>query len=213
MHVKGMEIPAYDPRGCIGHGLSYAVANRGACHLSTSLFTLESYFNMASPNAKRWKGYMVKFFENTYAAMNSLHICHFTAFAIFLEPPLVKFTPTFMLKLLTQNLAPVAFAVMDISLWPKLWSSVTGKKLGMLGFKKIGDRIIVLERYMNTREGISRKDDTLPMRFLKEGRACDTKKKTVPIDKMIGRYYATRGYDKNGIPKNSTLKRLGIEKK
>ena len=81
IHVKGMEMAAYDPRGCIGHGLSYATANRGACHLSTSLFILEAYLGMASPNAKRWKHFMVKFMENTYAAMNSLHICHFTAFA------------------------------------------------------------------------------------------------------------------------------------
>ena len=35
IQVKGMEMAAYDPRGCVGHGLSYAVANRGACHLST----------------------------------------------------------------------------------------------------------------------------------------------------------------------------------
>ncbi len=213
MHVKGLELAAYDPRGCIGHGLSYAVANRGACHLSTSLFTLESYFGMASPNAKRGKATMVKFFENVYAAMNSLHICHFTAFAVFLEPPLVKLTPVPMLKLMVQNLTPVALAVMDISLWPELWSGVTGKRLGMLGFKKIGERIHVLERYMNTREGISKKDDTLPVRLLSEPRKCDHTGKVVPLEWMLKRYYKVRKFDKNGIPTDRLLKRLGIEKK
>ncbi len=213
IHVKGLEMAAYDPRGAFGQGLSYAVANRGACHLSTSLFTLEAYFDMASPKAKRGKATMVKFFENVYAALNSLHICHFTAFAVFLEPPLVKLSPTPVLKLLTQNITPVALAVMDISLWPELWSSVTGKRLGMLGFKKVGERVHVLERYMNTREGVSKKDDTLPGRMLSEPRKCDHKERTVPLDKMIGRYYRVRGYDKNGVPKDRLLRRLGIEKK
>ncbi len=215
IHVKGMEMAAYDPRGAVGHGLSYAVANRGACHLSTSLFTLEAFFNMASPNAKRNKHTMVKFFENVYAAMNSLHICHFTAFAVFLEPPLIKFTPVPGLKLLTQNLTPLALALMDVSLWPELWHSVVGKTyiplVSMRKFLKTGERIHVLERYMNTREGISKKDDTLPGRLLNEGRKCDPKERTVPIDRMIMKYYRARGYDKNGIPTKRTMKRLGIE--
>ena len=213
IHVKGLEMAAYDPRGCFGQGLSYAVANRGACHLSTSLFTLEVYFNMASPKAKRGKATMVKFFENVYSALNSLQICHFTAFAVFLEPPLIKYTPTPLLKLAVQNLTPVALALMDLRLWPALWSSVTGIKLGMQGFKKAGERIHVLERYMNTREGISAKDDTLPARLLEEGRDCDNMNLTVPLDKMLHKYYKIRGYDTNGIPTDSLLEELGIEKK
>ncbi len=215
IHVKGMEMAAYDPRGCIGHGLSYAVANRGACHLSTSLFTLEAYFAMASPNAKRGKHTMVKFFENVYAAMNSMHICHFTAFPVFLEPPLIKLSPTPMLWALTQNLTPLALALMDVSLWPELWHAVLGKTyipyLSMLKFIKAGERIHMLERYMNTREGISKKDDTLPRRLLTEGRKCDQKEQTVPLEKMLGKYYRARGYDSNGIPKKRTLKHLNIE--
>ena len=213
IHVKGMEMAAYDPRGAVGQGLSYAVANRGACHLSTVIFTLEAYFDMASPRAKRWKGYMVKWFENVFSALNSLHICQFTAYAVFLEPPLVKFTPVPMLKLLTQNIAPVALAVMDISLLPKLWSSVTGINMGMLKFKKTGERVHVLERYMNTLEGISKKDDTLPGRLLNEGRNCDPKGLPVPLEPMLKAYYKSRGFDKNGIPKKSLLRRLKIKAK
>ncbi len=33
MHVKGLELSAYDPRGAVGQGLNYAVCNRGGCHL------------------------------------------------------------------------------------------------------------------------------------------------------------------------------------
>lgn len=215
IQVKGMEMAAYDPRGCIGHGLSYATANRGACHLSSTLFFMESYANMASPNAKRGKHTMVKFMENTFSALNSLHICQFTAYPVFLEPPLIKLSPTPMLWALTQNLTPLALNLMDVSLWPELWHAVVGKTyipyLSMLNFYKAGERIHVLERYMNTREGISKKDDTLPLRMLTEGRKCDPKEQTVPLEDMLVKYYRARGYDKNGIPKKRTLKRLGIE--
>ena len=215
IHVKGMEMAAYDPRGCIGHGLSYATANRGACHLSSSLMVLEAYLGMASPNAKRWKHFMVKFMEDTYAAMNSLHICHFTAFAVFLQPPLIKLSPGPLIKILNQNIAPLALNLMDTSLWPELWHAILGKTyipyLGMLKFRKTGERIHMLERYMNTREGISKKDDTLPLRMLTEGRKCDVKERVVPLEPMLKKYYKIRGYDSNGIPKKRTLKRLGIE--
>jgi putrescine aminotransferase len=32
-HSKGLEMPAYDPRGSYGMGLAYATSERGACHL------------------------------------------------------------------------------------------------------------------------------------------------------------------------------------
>ncbi len=215
MHVKGLELAAYDPRGAVGQGLSYATANRGACHLSGYVLALEAYFGMASPHATRWKHYMVKYFEDAFAAMNSLHICQFTAFAVQLEPPLIKLTADFVIKLLNQNLSPLALNLMDLSLWPELWHSILGKRyipyLSMLKFRKAGERVHVLERYMNTREGISKKDDTLPRRLLYEGRKCDAKERTVPLEPMLEKYYKLRGFDANGIPTKKTLKRLGIE--
>lgn len=215
IHVKGLELPAYEPRGSIGHALSYAVANRGACHLSAYTIALEVLLGVADPYAKRWKHYMVKFMEDLFAAMNSLHICQFTSWAIMLEPPLIKMTPMLLMKQLIQNAAPVAMNLMDLSLLPELWHSVLGKRyipyISMLKFLKAGERVHVLERYMNTREGISKKDDTLPFRFLTEGRKCDAQERTVPLEKMLKKYYRSRGYDSNGIPRKRTLKRLGIE--
>ncbi len=34
IHAKGMELAAYEPRHAVGHGLGYATANRGGCHLN-----------------------------------------------------------------------------------------------------------------------------------------------------------------------------------
>jgi len=213
MEVKGMEMAGYDPRGSWGQGLSYAVANRGACHLSTSLFTLEVFLGMSGPRSVKGKAGMVKFFENIFSTVNSLQICQFTSYAVFLEPPLVKYTPRPMLKFMLENLTGLALSLMDIRLWPGLWSSATGKKLTVRGFKDAGERIHVLERYMNTREGISRKDDTLPERLLRESRDCDPGGGGVPLEVMLDSYYRARGYDGSGVPADSTLKRLGIEKR
>ena len=70
--------------------------------------------------------------------------------------------------------------------------------------------IHTLERLMNTREGVSRKDDTLPARFLREGRDCDPQKRTVPLEDMLNEYYRLRGFDNQGIPETQTLMRLGL---
>jgi len=212
INVKGLEVAAYDPRGSYGHGLSLAVANRGACHLSASLFVLEAYFGLASPYSTKGKGEMVRFFENVYAAVNSLHICQFTAYAAFFEPPLLKYTPATLLKFFTDNFPLIALNVMDISIYPELWSSITGIPLSSIKFKKAGERIHVLERYMNTIEGISKKDDVLPDRFTKEGRLSDKENHVVPLDKMLDNYYKKRGYDSAGIPTKKLLKKLKIFK-
>ncbi len=213
VQVKGMELPAYDPRGSWGQGLAYAVANRGGCHLSAYIIGLESLAGLLKPLKTKAKPEFVKFLENLTCCINSLHTCQFTMFAYTLEPPLSKYTPKPLLGLIMQNLPKLAVNLIDISIYKKLWSAVTGISMSNCEFIKAGERIHVLERYMNTREGISRKDDTLPERFLKEGRDCDSKMHTVPIEKMLDGYYKIRGFDRNGVPKKKTLKRLGIELK
>jgi aldehyde:ferredoxin oxidoreductase len=103
-----------------------------------------------------------------------------------------------------------AISLVDFSIYTGLWNAVTGIPFSGRDFIKAGERIHVLERYMNCREGIRRKDDTLPARLLTEGRASDPEKRTIPLDKMLPRYYRLQGYDSNGVPIPETLKRLGI---
>jgi aldehyde:ferredoxin oxidoreductase len=211
MHVKGLEMAGYDPRGSFGHGLAYAVANRGGCHLSAFLVAQEVFFGLLRPHAVRAKADYVKFLESLNNCVNSLQTCLFTQFPYLLEPPLSKYTPTFALALLMQELPQIAIALIDHTLYRDFWSAVTGIKMSRWEYLEAGDRITVLERYMNTREGISRLDDTLPDRLLKEGRKSDPEARTVPIEKLRSKYYKKRGYDENGIPTANTLTRLGIQ--
>jgi aldehyde:ferredoxin oxidoreductase len=210
MQVKGLELAGYDPRGAFGHGLAYAVANRGGCHLSAFLVGQEVFLHLLRPYAVRAKADYVKFFESLNNCVNSLQTCLFTLFAYLLEPPLIKYTPTPALALLMQEIPQVAIPLIDYSLYKDFWCAVTGIQLSRREYLRAGDRITVLERLMNTREGIWRLHDTLPDRLLRESRRSDPKNRTVPLEKLRSEYYVKRGYDHNGIPTDKTLRKLGI---
>ncbi len=210
IHVKGMEMAAYDPRGSFGQGLAYAVANRGGCHLSSYLVAHEVYFGYLKPDSFKGKAKWVKFLEDLGCCINSLQTCQFTMFAFLMEPPLSKYTPDFILGALMQYFPDLAIGLVDISLYKDFWKSVTGIDISTKEYIKAGERIHVLERYMNTCEGIDQKSDILPDRLLKQGRKFDKTNKIVPLKKMRKEYYKLRGYDKNGIPLGKTLKRLNI---
>ncbi len=210
IHVKGLEVAGYDPRGSFGQGLNYAVANRGGCHLSAFLVALEVYFNLLNPFTHRAKAEYVRFFESLTATINSLQVCQFTMFAYVLESPISKYTPDVSLKMTMQNLPKLAIPLIDFGLYRDLWSSVTGIDISKKEFLKAGDRIHVLERYLNCREGIDSTQDTLPKRFLEEPLKSTDKQKSIPLKKMLKQYYKLRGYDENGKPREDTLKKLNI---
>jgi aldehyde:ferredoxin oxidoreductase len=211
INVKGLELAAYDPRGSWGQGLAYAVANRGGCHLSAYLIGLEIYFKLLNPYKAGAKAEFTKLFESASCGINSLQTCEFTAYAYTIESPLAKYTPDPILSVVMQYLPRVATKLVDFSIYADLFEAVSGIAMSTAEFLEAGDRIHVLERHMNCREGISRKDDTLPDRFLKEGREEDLHKRTVPLEKMLDKYYRLRGYDADGIPTVDTLEKLGIQ--
>jgi len=127
-----------------------------------------------------------------------------------LEPFIPKYTPKFILSFAMNFMHRVAISLMDWSIYSDFFYSITGIKINKWDFLKIGERIHLLERYMNTKMGISKKDDTLPERFLTEDNGNYKKKATVQLEKMLKKYYKIRGYDKNGIPKQSILKKMKI---
>jgi aldehyde:ferredoxin oxidoreductase len=92
--------------------------------------------------------------------------------------------------------------------------AVTGWSVDGTDLLRIGERILNLERLFNVREGIRRKDDTLPERYLKtpmpEG---PSKGSVVDLEPMLDRYYMLRGWDSvSGIPNDEKLIELGIQK-
>lgn len=91
--------------------------------------------------------------------------------------------------------------------------AATGIQHDNESFLKAGERIWNLERLFNLRAGFTRKDDTLPLRMLKEPVKTGPSKGQVvaEFDRMLDEYYEVRGWDKDGVPTEEKLKELGIE--
>lgn len=208
--VKGMEMAAYDPRGAWGQGLTFAVNNRGGCHLGSFLVGPEAIFGFLSPYTTRGKAAWAVFFEDLFSGINSLQTCQFLAFSVILEPPIARFTPRPILKAAMGFLPRTTTLVMDWSILSGLFSSVTEIPMSMREFKQAGARIHIFERYLNTLLGVRAADDTLPGRFLHESSTDHERESVVDLEPMVREYYALRGYDEEGIPTAETLERSGI---
>lgn len=209
-HVKGLEIAAYDPRGAWGHALGYAVANRGGCHLSSYMVGMEVVFPYLDPYSVKAKADWAVFFENLFASVNSLHTCAFLTFPYLLEPAVPKYLPEAALKLAMRFIPNISQQLMNWSMFSGFFSDISGVLLSQKQFLRAGERIHILERYINNLEGIRSGDDTLPRRFLQEDKSVYPRKAAVPLQRLLADYYKKRGYDANGVPRKKVLQRLGI---
>lgn len=195
LHVKGLEIIQADPRGLKGYGLGYAVASRGGDHLRSEPFVeLEDdpekgvkMFGVPEATLRlryKGKGRLVRYFENWCAIIDSLEVC----------------------KNLAGNMELLPFGRAA-----EITEAVTGFHFTEEGIFEIGERIVNLERAYLIREGIRRRDDYLPTRFLKEPLPNGNSKGAVfEMKPMLDEYYSERGWDKRGIPKQATLEKLGL---
>ncbi len=188
MHVKGLELPGYDPRGMKGQGLTYALSDRGGCHvrsntIRTELLGIPQAFDQY---AYEGKPTMVRELQMDYATYDCLIACIFGALAI--------------------TLRDYADAVAAITGWP-----FTQEELRL-----IAERAWNLTRLFNVREGFTRNDDTLPERLFSEASSRGPSKSQIMdkaiFEKMLDEYYEMVGWDKRtGKPEKEKLKELGIE--
>jgi len=95
----------------------------------------------------------------------------------------------------------------------KTVNAITGKNCTLEELRKIGFRVVTLERMFNVREGLSRKDDYLPKRLTEQplpdgpNRGC-----VVPMDELLDEGYRAMGWDKDtGVPLRETIEELGLE--
>jgi aldehyde:ferredoxin oxidoreductase len=98
---------------------------------------------------------------------------------------------------------------------PKVLKAVTGIDRSEEDLQEIGERIYTLTRLFNLREGFTRKDDTLPWRFLHEPIPDGPYKgsRIIPehFTTMLDHYYEAKGWDRmTGAPAAATLERLGL---
>jgi aldehyde:ferredoxin oxidoreductase len=195
VHVKGLEFPMHDPRSQKAMGLSFATSPRGAVHKPCTAYI--EVFNRGirdlGIDPKKFdrfsiqgKAELTKIMGDLYSVYNSLVLC------MFAYPPGNDFLE--------------AHHVSD------LFSAATGFHIDAKELLKAGERIWNLQRLFNVREGISRKDDTLPARMLKESQTKGSAKgQIVELEPMLDEYYKLRGWDNMGIPTKRKLEKLGIK--
>lgn len=190
LHVKGQELPAHDPRCYNAGAVSYATANRGACHLAGFSHVFERILSMSEIGIEKpvprlevkGKGELAAKTQDVMGLYDSLKVCKFTMFGG------LKLTP--------------------ILSW---YTMVTGIPMDMAEFLKTAERIFNLKRLYNVRCGISRKDDTLPARFLTLKHEGENLTPSLPpLGEMLAEYYQYRGWSEEGFPRPEKLKELGL---
>ena len=89
--------------------------------------------------------------------------------------------------------------------------AVSGRDMSTEDMALVAERIINLERMYNVRMGFSRKDDSLPERFLSEPlEKGESAGQTVDLEKLLDEYYEAMGWDGDGIPIRQTLEKLEL---
>ncbi len=199
-HVKGLTIECDDVRGHRAQTLGLATASRGACHLRNR-YTLEE-FSLPEDVTQKLTGRPIPQDPSVYDGKE--WACYWTECLCALADALG--VCKFMTKWLSTGLLGFEEFIESIE-------AVTGIKLSHTEMLEIGARISTTERLFLVREGITRKDDTVPRKFLRpwtHGPRAGTKIETKPFEELLDRYYDLHGWDQNGIPTSDTLGRLKI---
>jgi aldehyde:ferredoxin oxidoreductase len=169
MNVKGLELPAYDPRGSYGMALAYGTSNRGACHLRAYPISQEILRKPVATDRFSFDGKarLIKVCEDSNAVVDSLSVCKF------------------------------AFLGASVEEYAQMLAGATGMEYTGQGLLKTGERIIGREREYNARNGFTHQDDLLPERFYAEEGSSGEGIEVRPIDREryleeLERYYRIR---------------------
>ncbi len=198
LHSKGLELFQADVRTIKAYALGNAVSSRGADHLRAEPWF--EFSNDAAEGVRRFgiaetafrlehkgKGLVVRHFEEMAAVADATGVCKNTY----------------------NNME-----VLDWDETAELLQAATGWAFTGEDVRRIGERIVNVERLFNAREGIGRKDDTLPARFLREPLPPGNPSAgaVVELEPMLDEYYRARGWDlTTGLPTREKLRELGLD--
>jgi len=186
MHVKGLELPGYEPRSLKTMALGLAVSPRGACHNRSGAYEADFSGVVDRFRADSKRGSLVAASEDFAATLDSLIVCKF------------------LRKCFSDYYQEAAEIVSKVTGW-----DYTGAEL-----KRAGERIHTLKKLFNVREGWQPEDDWLPERLLSEalptGVAAGVGLSSDELRQMIRSYYQARGWDDYGYIPESRLAELNL---
>jgi aldehyde:ferredoxin oxidoreductase len=186
MAVKGMEIPAYDPRVTWTQAMSYMTAARGGCHLqggySAPIAFCAGYGEF--PGIKSEGAALIaRNFAYQNTAYDVLGVCAFGGFSVTLDE------------------------------YANMLNDVTGLEMKASDLEVVSRRVLTLERLFNLLCGFTAGDDWLPERFYRDGIEVEEGTVVCPEDEfrsMRAEYYESLGWDGRGVPRASAFEELGI---
>ena len=186
MHVKGLELPGYEPRSLKTMALGLAVSPRGACHNRSGAYEADFSGEVDRFTTDSRRGSLVAASEDFAATLDSLIVCKF------------------LRKCFSDYYQEAAEIVSKVTGW-----DYTGAEL-----KRAGERIHTLKKLFNVREGWQPEDDWLPERLLSEalptGVAAGVGLSSDELRQMIRSYYQARGWDDYGYIPESRLAELNL---
>lgn len=175
-HVKGLEMPGYEPRTLHAMALGLAVNARGADHNRSGAYEADLSGDLDRLDGGDAHVAAAIETEDRAAVMDSLILCKFLR-GVFTDP----------------------FAE-----WAGLLSSVTGWSVSAGELRETARRIVMMKRVYNIREGWQPGDDWLPDRLLNQALTLPSGREArltpARLRAMIGAYYETRGLDRSGRP-------------
>lgn len=189
IHVKGMDAVTFDPRALKVYNFRYAVASRGADHLRISAHGAYGLESLPVPEAAA----KMKFWQDVVGIPDLMGVCKFP-YSFYSETADVTFKKVF-------------------ELLPELYAHATGIEMNGDDLKEASARTGTVERAINTRYGLTAKDDKLPRRFLEEPLPEGPKKGQVMdiLEPLKYYFYQAQGWDpETGIPTHKTLVDFGM---
>jgi aldehyde:ferredoxin oxidoreductase len=186
MHVKGLELPGYDPRSLKTMALGLAVSPRGACHNRSGAYEADFSGEVDRLHGDSGRGAVVAASEDFAAVLDSLIVCKF------------------LRKCFTDFYTETAEILAHVTGW-----DYTGAEV-----RRAGERIHTLKKLFNIRERWQPDDDWLPRRLLNEtlptGVARGVGLSPDELREMVRGYYRAREWDENGFVPEWKLDELGI---
>jgi len=209
IQIKGMTQSSGDNRLMgIGSALSHGTSTRGSDHLrgvNTDLWLQQERpediwgipqemaqrfldLGLSDPNTYKGKEEYVAFMEDYCAVADSLGICK-------------------------RHTAWEGMAI-GLDEMAEYLSAVTGFDYTWQDLRECGTRIYTVERAMQARFGLRSKDDYPPIRCFEEPVPSGPQKGAIldrqKYDRLLKKYYQHRGWTSEGVPREKTLKELGL---
>ena len=188
VQVNGMEVPMHDPRAFAGMALVYATSPRGACHNQGDMYLVDlgaAVYEVDLQVGNRLESSADKALM-TARAQDWRTLYNSMIMCMFCNP--------------------------DVSTIVDIFNAVTGWGLQVADLLPLGERAFNLKRLLNSKLGLTAKNDQLPKLLLQPLLETEVETQVPDMGILLPAFYRVRGWDpQTGMPTTRKLQELGLE--